>query len=459
MVVDEPSAPETNPVDLPPEIVATLASFAPLFSDRTWTKAQVLAVGAILATGSRTVCSALRAMGLGQGAHFTNYHRVLNRDAWSCLAAGQIRLGLIVALIPQDWPIVLAADDTIERRGGRRIRARGCYRDPLRSSRKHVVKCFGLKWVALMILVPVPWSQRVWALPVLTTLCWPEGAGRRATHTTSIDLARQMVLQVRRWLPERRLILVLDGGFAAVDLARTCQRHEVAMICRLRLDAALYHPPGPQPPGKRGPKPRKGPRQRRLVEWADRKDTPWQEVEVDWYGGRRQRMRVFSRTGLWHRRGCDPVAIRYVLARDPEGAESDAAYLCTDERFGPEEVLKYVVQRWGVEVTFEEARAHLGLETQRQWSDLAITRTTPVLLGLYSIVTVLAVQWHQSGLLEAERTAWYEKEVPTFSDCMRLARQQIWRSRIRGRSSGEAEVLQLPRPLLEALFHSLSAVA
>jgi hypothetical protein len=206
MVVDEPSALETTPVDLPPEMVAILVTFAPLFSDRTWTKAQILAVGAILTTGHRTVCSALRIMGLSQERHFTNYHRVLNRDAWSCLAAGQVLLGLIVAVIPRDWPIVLAADDTIERRSGRRIQAKGCYRDPVRSSRKHVVKCFGLKWVSLMILVPVPWSQRVWALPFLTTLCWPEGVGRRAAHKTSIDLARQMVLQVRRWLPERGLI-------------------------------------------------------------------------------------------------------------------------------------------------------------------------------------------------------------------------------------------------------------
>jgi hypothetical protein len=459
MVVDEPSALETNPVDLPPEIVATLATFAPLFSDRTWTKAQILAVGALLAVGSRTVCSVLRIMGKGQEAHFTNYHRVLNRDAWSCLAAGQILLGLIVAIIPQDWPIVLAADDTIERRGGRRIKARGCYRDPIRSSRKHVVKCFGLKWVALMILVPVPWSQRVWALPVLTTLCWPEGTARRATHKTSVDLARQLVLQVRRWLPERRLILVLDGGFAAIELVLACQRRQITMICRLRLDAALYHPPGPQPPGKRGPKPKKGPRQRRLAEWANRKDTPWQEVEVDWYGGRRKVMRVFSRTGLWHRRGQDPVAIRYILARDPEGEQSDAAYFCTDERFLPEEILKYVVQRWSVEVTFEEARAQLGLETQRQWSDLAIARTTPVLLGLFSIVTLLAVQWHRSGLLVAERTAWYEKDSPTFSDCMRLVRQQIWRSRILGPSTEAADVIRLPQPLLEALVHGLSSVA
>src|SRR5512132_3086396 len=333
MVVDEPSALETNPVDLPPEMVATLAAFVPLFSDRAWIKAQTLAIGTLLAAGNRTVCAALRIMGKSQERHFTNYHRVLNRDAWSCLAAGQILLGLIVATIPRDWPIVLAAADTIERRGGRRIKARGCYRDPIRSSRKHVVKCFGLKWVARMILVPVPWSQRVWALPVLTTLCWPEGTARRATHKTSVDLARQLVLQVRRWLPERRLILVLDGGFAAIELVRACQRRQITMICRLRLDAALYHPPGPQPPGKRGPKPKKGPRQRRLAEWANRKDTPWQEVEVDWYGGRRKVMRVFSRAGLWHRRGQDPVAIRYILARDPEGEQSDAAYFCTDERF------------------------------------------------------------------------------------------------------------------------------
>jgi hypothetical protein len=459
MVVDEPPTLETTPVDLPPEIIALLAFFAPLFSDRAWAKAQVLAVGAILATGNRTVCSALRIMGLSRERHFTNYHRLLNRDAWSCLAAGQVLLGLIVAVLPRDWPIVLAADDTIERRSGRKIKAKGCYRDPVRSSRKHVIKCFGLKWVVLTILVPVPWSARVWALPFLTTLCWPAATARRATHKTSVDLARQLVLQVRRWLPERRLILVLDGGFAAIELVRACQRHQVTMICRLRLDAALYHPPGPQPPGKRGPKPKKGPRQRRLAEWANRKDTPWQEVEVDWYGGRRKVMWVFSRTGLWHRRGQDPVAIRYILARDPEGEQSDAAYFCTDERFLPEEILKYVVQRWSVEVTFEEARAQLGLETQRQWSDLAIARTTPVLLGLFSIVTLLAVQWHRSGLLVAERTAWYEKDSPTFSDCMRLVRQQIWRSRIMGPSTEAADVIPLPQPLLEALVHGLSSVA
>src|SRR5262249_10177853 len=154
----------------------------------------------------RTVCALLRIMGLGQERHFTNYHRVLNRDAWSCLAAGPIRLGLILALIPRDWPIAWAAADTIERRHGRRIKAKGCYRDAVRSSKKHVVKCFGLRRIALMIPVPVPFGARAWALPVPTALSWPEGAGRRRAHKTSIAWARQMVPQVRRWRPERELI-------------------------------------------------------------------------------------------------------------------------------------------------------------------------------------------------------------------------------------------------------------
>ncbi|HMB03573.1 MAG TPA: transposase [Isosphaeraceae bacterium] len=446
-------------MDLPAEIVALLPAFAPLFSDRVWVKAQLLAVGALLATGVRTICAVLRVMGLRQERHSTNYHRVLNRDAWSGLAAGQALLGLIVAVLPRDWPIVLAADDTIERRKGRRIKAKGCYRAPVRSSREHVVTCFGLKWVALMVPVPVPWSQRVWALPILTTPSWPEGSGRRPTHKTSIDWTRQMVAQVRRWPPERELILVTDGGFAAVELARACQRHRVAMICRLRFDAALYHPPGPQPPGKRGPKPKKGPRQRRLTEWARRSDTPRDQVEVPWYGGRRKLIQVLSRTGLWHRRGCDPVAIRYVLARDPEGEQPDAAYFRTDDCFGPEEILRYVVQGWSMEVTFEEARAHLGLETQRQWSDRAISRPTPVLLGLFSVVTLAAVRCHEAGLLSAEQTAWYAKEEPTSSDCLRLIRGRIWQARISGTSGGEADVIPLPRGVCEAVVQGLSAPA
>jgi len=165
---------------LPEAIILVLAPLAPLFSNRSWGHAQILLLGAILAPGARTVTTALRAMGLAAERRFTNYHRVLNRATWSARQGSRILLGVLIAfLVPPGATIVLGADDTIERRGGRKITAKGCYRDAVRSTHKHVIRCCGLKWVSLMLLVPVPWSRRVWALPFLTALCWPAKQRRR----------------------------------------------------------------------------------------------------------------------------------------------------------------------------------------------------------------------------------------------------------------------------------------
>ena len=349
---------------LPAEIILVLAPFAPLFSERVWLHAQVWLLGAMLTPGVRTVAAALRVMGWARERHVTNDHRVLNRATWSSLQGSRMLLGwLLMCFVPPGATIVLGADDTVERRSGRKITAKGCYRDAVRSTKKHVMHCFGLKWVSMMLLVPVPWAQRVWALPFLTALCRPAKKRDQHRHKTSVDWVRQMIKQVRRWLPGRRLVLVVDGGFAAVSLALACAKSQVAMVSRLRWDAALYHPPGPQPKGKRGPKPTKGKRQRRLQEWAVRSDTPWETVEVDWYGGQRKKLWVFSRTALWYTPGLPPVDIRYVLVADPEGKLRMEAFFCTDLQATPVEILQWVVMRWSVEVTFEEGRAYLGLET------------------------------------------------------------------------------------------------
>jgi hypothetical protein len=192
---------------LPAEIIVVLASFAQLFSARVWGHAQVLVLGAMRASGKRTVSSCLRVMGLAWEVHFTNYHRVLNRAAWAALQAGKILLGLLVqVLVPAGATLVCGADDTVERRSGRQSKAKGCYRDAGRSSRKQVVKCFGLKGVSMMLLVSVPWSQRVWALPFLPVLCWPPKSRHQRRHTTSVDWGRQMMKQTRRWLPGQLLV-------------------------------------------------------------------------------------------------------------------------------------------------------------------------------------------------------------------------------------------------------------
>jgi hypothetical protein len=445
---------------LPETILLVLAAFAPLFSARVWQHAQVLLLGAMLTPGSRTVTGALRVMGLALEHHFTNYHRVLNRATWSARQGSQMLLGLLITLlVPPGATLVFGADDTVERRSGRKITAKGCYRDAVRSTKTHVIHGFGLKWVSMMLLVPVPWSRRVWALPFLTALCQPTQKGKRRRHKTSVDWVRQMMKQARRWLPGRRLVLVVDGGCAAVSLALACVKQRVVMVSRRRWDAALYHPPGPQPPGKRGPKPLKGKRQRSLQGWAARSDTAWETVEVDWYGGQRKPLWVFSRTALWYTPRQPPVAIRYVLVADPAGKLRIEAFFCTDLEATPVEILPWVVMRWSVEVTFEEARAHLGFETQRQWSDKAIARTTPVLLGLFSLVTLLVLQLSQSEPIPVPVTAWYRKAEPTFADCLALVRQHLWRARYLVHSTPEAECVQCPREALDLLIHGVPLAA
>ena len=171
-------------------------------------------LGAILAPGKRTVCSVLRVLGLGFETHFQNYHRVLNRARWNSREASRILLGLLLKAFAPSGPILVGLDDTIERRWGQQIQARGIDRDPVRSSRSHVVKTSGLRWLSLLLLVEIPWAGRVWALPFLTVLAPSERyhQKRHQRHKTLVDWGRQMLLQLRRWLPERPVVLVVDSG-------------------------------------------------------------------------------------------------------------------------------------------------------------------------------------------------------------------------------------------------------
>jgi hypothetical protein len=267
----------------PEAIILVLAPCAPLFSERVWVHAQVLLVGAILSPGPRTVTGVLRVMGLARARHFTNDHRVCNRATWSARHGSRMVLGVLITLrVPPGAALVCGADATVERRSGRQIRAQGCDRDAVRSTKQHVIRGCGLTWVAMRRLVPVPWRRRVWALPFLTALCWPAEPSPRRRHKTRVDGVRQMRKQVRRWLPGRRLVVGVDGGCAAVSLAIACVTHPVTMVSRWRWAAALDHPPGPHPPSTRGPKPTKGKRQRSWPSWSERSETPWETGEVVW---------------------------------------------------------------------------------------------------------------------------------------------------------------------------------
>jgi hypothetical protein len=208
---------------LPKRIIQVLRHFETVLSERVWEWAQVLLIGAILAPGERTVTAILRVMGCSDEKQFLNYHRVLNRAKWSSRELSRLLLGLLVRLfVAGKEPVILGIDETIERRRGRKIAARGVYRDPVRSSKEFFVKTNGLRWISLMLLTPIPWAQRVWALPFLTVLAPSERyhEERKMRHKTITDWAWQMLLQVARWMPGRSLVVVTDGTYAVLDFLR-----------------------------------------------------------------------------------------------------------------------------------------------------------------------------------------------------------------------------------------------
>jgi DDE superfamily endonuclease len=442
--------------------VSLWSSFAPLFSDRVGRHAQVLLLGAILAPGQRTVTSCLRIVGLGGEHRFVNYHRVLNRVRWSGRAASRLLLGLLVRRFVPQGPLVLGIDDTIERRRGKRIQAKGIYRDPVRSSHSHFVKASGLRWVSLMRLAPVPWAARTWALPFLTCLAPSEryAQKRRRRHKPVLTWARQMIFQTQRWLPHRPLVVVGDSAFSALEWLHALVRQNITVVTRLRWDAALYEPAPFRPPGTNGRPRKKGKRLATLRHLLHYKTTRWQRLTVPgWYGEGDRLIEVCSRTAVWYHTGLPPVPIRWMLIRDPLQRFDPQALLCTDLTQSPLTMVSWFVRRWTVEVTFQEVRKSLGVETQRPWTQQAIARTTPCLLALFSVVTLLADRLVRRGSLPLPQDVWYRKARPTFADALAAVRQQYWTHAGFHISPRKEQVGKLPSALRECLLYALCRAA
>ncbi|WP_421657051.1 transposase [Leptothermofonsia sp. ETS-13] len=273
----------------------------------------------------------------------------------------------------------------------------------------------------------IPWAQSVLALPFLTVLApserYHQPRGRR--HKTLTDWPVQMLKQVRRWLPERSLVIVGDSSFAVLALLhRTSQwANPVHWVSRLRLDAALYEPAVARQPHPMGRTRIKGKQLPKLNPILNDAQTVWQSLTLQrWYSNTERQVELCRGTAVWYHTGKPPVPIRWVLVRDPKGHTHLAAT--------PAEILLWFRPRWQVEVTFEEVRAHLGVETQRQWSNLAILRTTPALFGLFSLVTLLAHYLYAQQPFDLPTTAWYTKSLPTCVDALAAVRRCLWTSRL-----------------------------
>jgi hypothetical protein len=318
-----------------------------------------------------------------------------------------------------------------------------------------------------MLLASIPWAGRTWAgrtwaLPFLTALAPSERYcrehGRR--HKKLTDWARQLGLQARRWLPGREIVLLGDSSFAALELLVVLARQGLTCITRLRLDAALYEPAPPRPPGTVGRPRTKGTRLPKLADVLVDGSTCWQRVVVPaWYGERERVVEICSATAVWRHAGLPVLPIRWVLLRDPQHRFDPQALLCTKPNCDPLQVVRWFVQRWQVEVTFREVRDHLGVETQRQWSDRAIARTTPCLLALFSIVTLLATRLDRRARSAVCTDAWYHKPWPTFADALAAVRRQFWREQGLLLSARQSELRKLRPGLRHGIAYALCQAA
>ncbi len=338
---------------------------------------------------------------------------------------------MLLKMVGKERPVVLI-DETLERRKGKKIRAKGYYRDAVRSSRSQVVNTTGLKWLVMALSFRFNFARRAFALPFFTVLEPSEKSTKNQgkCHKTTLDWSVQMVMQLVRWAPAIPFILVGDGGFACAKLACTCFKHNIALVSRLKMNARIYALPEENPPGKRGRKPKKGVRLISFKEMLKMEDLPWECAEIAGYDGKKKKVKYLTNTAMWGVDGFCPLAIRWVLVSDPTGEMDPLPLMSTDVNLTAIKIIELYVDRWGLEVTFQEAREYLGVETQKQWSDKAIARTTPILMALYTMVCLIGHRLNEETPLLAEKAAWYDKEKVSFSDLLKAVRTVLWKDNL-----------------------------
>lgn len=424
--------------DLPNYIVAILTNFAPLFSLPVFNHIKTIFLGHVLTNkGRRTVADILRTVGLTFTKSFSKYHRVFYGAKWSALNASQILLQLLLQCC-FDQEIRFVIDSTIERRKGPHIKCLGRKRDPVASTKNNKVLCIGQEWLVTSLLIKFPWTWVYWACPFLSILMPPKmplrssknesDLHRNTRHKKSTHWAKQIVFQLRKWLGEKlKCSLIADSAFACYELAHACSKMNIALITRMRIDSRLFEYPTIQK--GRGRKRLVGKRVR-LTEVLREKSTKWTQAPIDWYGYKTKTIEYVTGQNLWYACGIPPIAIRWVLIRDPEDQLDPIVLMSTDLFHDPIWIIESFIYRWRIETTFEEMRRHLGYETQRHWSDLAVDRVTPCILASFSILCLCGEKLCKNEKLSPQKAGWYKKQMITFSDVLCSVRKSIFEEKL-----------------------------
>ena len=434
-------------------IIKILTKFAPVFSQPTFENFLFLSAGAILTQGSRTVTNILRTLG-SRPKHFTTYHNFLKRCECPLLQLSRILCSLIFSLVP--GVIELAVDETICRHSGPKVFGVCCHRDPLLSTHKRAQYSFGHKWVVLAVRFHVSWLTRPWTLPCLMALWVSEKHCSKygVKHRTPVELTIIMLRSLHQWFPERKFIVAADGGFASIESTQFCaQTHWVQLVSRLRRDAQLFDPSIIQP--KRGRRRDKGKRLLSPEKLASQKNAPWVKTTVNWYGGESKRIWYIYNQALLYQPGQGTVKIAWVLVRDPKRKLRDESFYTTDLTMSPQEIIRHFVERWTIEVTFEESKRFLLVESTRNRKKESVLRSFPLLMGLFSLISLWYVDRFKKRPKVTTAQDWYQKKQPTFADAINAMRKDIWDLNLFSMFTKNHDMIKIPRSFMAFISDSL----
>ncbi|MEZ6055519.1 MAG: transposase [Planctomycetaceae bacterium] len=412
---------------IPKQVESLSATFSIQFAASVWSRFVGLLMAAILVQGRKTVWRFIPFTGNNALGHFSSFHRVFSHRRWSSRALAKCLATTIVEHFAPAGVLELVGDDTVSQHRGEHVYGKGCHRDAVRSSHTHLADRWGHKWVVLSLRVRVPGTSRTWALPLLVALsCVPEVSEKvRRRHKTPAEFMQGLLATWLTWFPQRKCTFSGDAAFATHRLSQFAATHkQLTLVSKFVPTAVLHEPPPPRQPGQNGRPRIKGERlpspQEVVASHPKRR-----RLKVAWYGGGTRLVEIITGTGHWYRQGQGLVEVRWVYVHDLSGHHRDESLYSTDPNMGGKRLIESFVGRWDIEVTFEEMREHLGLETTRGRCEKTILRVEPCLFLLYTIVTYwyAHLPQRQQKIIHIN---WPGKQHITFSDAILSVRRNTW---------------------------------
>ena len=405
-------------------LLGVMEMLRPAFTQPSFGNFVALTLGWLLTPGRHAVTAALVVTGISGRRHHSSFHRFFSLARWCPDAMGRRLFDIIVKLAPTDSPILIAVDDTLTPKKGDHIDGIGAHIDPVRSTRKHRILCFGHVWVVLAVVIRVPLCQRPWALPVLLRLYRTRTSceKKRLPYKKKTELAREMLDVFAGWVGERRVEIVADSAYCNSTVTSGLPKHLV-LFGAMRPDAALTEPPAPQGK-KQGGRPRV--RGQRLA-------TPeqvYQSAQYGWYADklvlyRREQWVTYQEwTAQWYR-ACGAQLLKIVLSRLESGRIPFRVFFCTDPTVSAQYLVQRFASRWAIEVTFFDLKQSLGFADSQAWTRLAVERTAPFVAFLFSLVVLWYVSCARGSALDFYPVRpWYPHKVaPSFADMLGAAQR------------------------------------